>query len=460
MDNERIEEENNEQAFVPAKEDAGTDTSITEQVAPAAVISDCPPSDPVGYTERESIRGSGERSDEDRSEKPKHKSSKAFTIMTMALIACICFSAFQTVYIFGLTTGKFGNMTYTNGRKQENKPVAQQLSVRPSDLADPAFTLEEAASVYDPNKDTLSTVEIVDKVSPATVSVFIVDTTDGSSEAVSSGSGFIISEDGYVVTNQHVVEDATKNDNYELKVVVPDYEDPISAQVVGADVQTDVAVLKLDSEESFPYVTLGDSDLLQTGELVVVIGNPLGTLSGSVTAGVVSALGRTMNNKGYTLSLIQTDASINVGNSGGPMINSFGEVIGITNAKMSSAEGLGFAIPISDVKSIIQSLINYGYVANRPYLGVSVSYVADGSFYGAFEGVFVAEVDAGGPAEEAGIQVGDRIISMDGIEITATNDIIDIRNSHEIGDYITVVIERNNKEIELSLRVGDSYTGK
>ncbi len=438
----------NQQEIMPA---AIIEEKRIEQEPSEAAVSD-PAPEKTGYSERTVLKGKNKPAKEPR--------SKAFMIMAAALVACICFSAFQTIYIFGLTTGKKGNMTYMNGRDTSPRTNVSDASNLASELADPAFTLEQAASVYDPDKKTLSTIEIVNTVSPATVSVYVVSSLGGTEQAVASGSGFIISEEGYVVTNAHVVEAVREKKDYKLKVLVPDYETPIDAELIGADDQTDVAVLKLLADEDYPYVTLGDSNLLQTGELVVAIGNPLGTLSGTVTTGVVSALGRTMNNNGYSLTLIQTDASINTGNSGGPLINSFGEVIGITNAKMSSAEGLGFAIPISDVRDIIQSLINYGYVVGRSYFGVSVQAVTDGSFFGAVEGVYVAAIDADSPAEDAGLEVGDRIISMDGIEITSTNDIIDIRNSHEIGDKIPMVVERNDKEIELSIEVADSSINK
>ena len=189
---------------------------------------------------------------------------------------------------------------------------------------------------------------------------------------------------------------------------------------------------------------------------MVAIGNPLGKLSGTVTVGVVSALERTVNNNGYTMDLIQTDASINSGNSGGPLINSFGEVIGVTNAKISTAEGLGFAIPISDVDEIIQSIINYGYVANRPYLGVVVGQIASDEYYGAVAGVYVSEVEEGSPAQAAGLRPGDIILSMDGVEIIYSDDIIDVRDQHVPGDEITVVVSREGHEVELNLVIGDS----
>ncbi len=162
-----------------------------------------------------------------------------------------------------------------------------------------------------------------------------------------------------------------------------------------------------------------------------------------------------MNSKGYLMELIQTDASINEGNSGGPLINSFGEVVGVTNAKMGSAEGLGFAIPITPIKSVIESLINYGYVTDRPYLGITVTTISEGDYNGAVPGVYIAELDDGGPGEEAGLKVADLIISMDGVAISRSNDIIGVRDSHSVGDVITVVVSRDGEEMSFDLTIGD-----
>lgn len=382
--------------------------------------------------------------------------NKLVYIFAIITTACILFSAIQTVYVFKLTTGQIGNMTYTNGPRPEVIPEESQEEVI-SPMANPEFSLEHAASVTDPNKPTLTTIEIAELVNPSTVSIYIIDSRYEYQGSVSSGTGFIITEDGYIVTNQHVVDGLNANENYILKVQVPGFDDLIPATVIGSDIQTDIAVIKLMEDRVYPSVVLGSSDNLQVGELVVAIGNPLGRLEGTVTVGVVSALNREFNTNGYSISLIQTDASVNTGNSGGPLVNSFGEVIGVINAKISSAEGLGFAIPISDVDSIIESIIQYGYVANRPYLGVTVGYTPAGSFNGAIEGVYVAEVAPNGPADKAGLQEGDRIISMDGVEITSTGDIIVVRDSHVIGDEISVVVDRNGREIELSLIIGDSH---
>ena len=376
-------------------------------------------------------------------------------VLVIIAVSSVIFSMLQTIYILRLASGSVGNMTYTNGRNYVTDLDADEREVSP--VADPEFSLENAASVTDPNKPTLSTVEIVRLVSPATVSIYAVSTSDTAVTPVFSGTGFFVSEDGYIVTNQHVVADVDEDSELSLIVDVPGYEIPLDAVIVGTDIQTDIAVLKVqEQDEPFSYVTLGDSDQLQVGELVVAIGNPLGRLEGTVTVGVVSALGRQINNNGYTMELIQTDASINSGNSGGPLINSFGEVIGVTNAKMPTSEGLGFAIPISDVRDEIQSIINYGYVANRPYFGVTVGNVSSNAYYGAVAGVYIAAVDEGGPAELAGLQEGDLIISIDGVEIGETDDIISVRDRHVPGDEVPFVIERDGRQREVILVIGDS----
>ena len=400
-----------------------------------------------------------ERIDSQKKDKKEKKQLSTHTLILLcALLVSIIFSAMQTLYIFALTTGAKGNMTYernivpseTNG---DAEPVSPAQMDHP--FADPNFSLEEAASVYDPNKATLSTMEIAELVGPATVAVYIYGEDNGVEIALASGSGFIISEDGYIVTNAHVIDTVLSDESLYVKIMVPGYEEEIAADIVGSDERTDIAVLKLREDHVYNAVTLGDSDLLRAGELAVAIGNPLGTLEGTVTVGVISATGREMNNNGYMMELIQTDASINSGNSGGPLINSFGEVIGVTNAKMSSAEGLGFAIPITPIKSVIESLINYGYVVNRPYLGVTVTDISEGEYNGAVPGIYVADLDAGGPGADAGLEVGDRLITMDGVEITESNDIIGVRDSHAVGDTIEVVVDRNGEELSLELTIGD-----
>ena len=383
-------------------------------------------------------------------------------IMSVILLACVLFSGFQSLYIFRLNTGLEGIMSYTKlfKDKADDAPESAIESITESEnkaeLPAPWFSIEEASSV---NKQRMTTVDIVNKVSPATLPIAVIGVDDGKETKIGSGTGFIITEDGYIVTNQHVVVIADQSvSTYYVTVILPDEEEPVRAEIVGSDVQTDIAVLKVTTDRKLPCVTMGDSDTLQAGELAIVIGNAMGKFDDSVTVGVISAPSREITRNGYFVDIIQTDAAINPGNSGGPLINSFGEVIGITNAKIvtSTSESLGFAIPVNSVKSIIESIINYGKVVNRPYLGVSLQYVADDSYFGAKGGVFVAEIVKNGPAAKAGFELGDKVIKFDGVEIKETGDIIRVRDTHKVGDTIEVVVERDGKEVTLTMVIGDS----
>lgn len=314
------------------------------------------------------------------------------------------------------------------------------------------FSLADAATLPDSgDKEALSTTEIASKVGPATVSILSeisYGNINGSEQlAEASGSGFIITADGYIVTNYHVIEGAKT-----VRVVVPGESEPIDAAVVGTDMTTDIAVLKID-RTGLPFVALGDSDSLQVGELAVAIGNPFGELAGSVTVGVISALDREITISGSTYNLLQTDASINSGNSGGPLVNSYGEVIGVTNAKVSEGEGIGFAIPINDIKTIIEELINNGYVSGRPVLGIGVVTVDEltAEQYGWPVGAYIRQVDAGGSAEKAGMLVGDIITKIDGVDVTSTEQLVSIKNSHKVGDSLLFTIYRNGDTLEITL---------
>ena len=383
-------------------------------------------------------------------------------VMSLVLLACVLFSGFQSLYIFRLNTGLEGIMSYTRIFKsnsnddQESAIESIAESQNKEELPAPWFSIEEASSV---NKQRMTTVDIVKKVSPATVPIAVIGVNDGKENKIGSGTGFIINEDGYIVTNQHVVVITDQSvSSYYVTVILPDEEVPVRAEIVGSDAQTDIAVLKVTTDKKLPCVTMGDSDTLQAGELAIVIGNAMGKFDDSVTVGVISAPSREITRNGYFVDIIQTDAAINPGNSGGPLINSFGEVIGITNAKIvtSTSESLGFAIPVNSVKSIIESIINYGKVVNRPYLGVSLQYVADDSYFGAKGGVFVAEIVKDGPAAKAGFELGDKVILFDGVEIKETGDIIRVRDSHKVGDTIEVVVERDGEEVTLTMVIGDS----
>ena len=260
-----------------------------------------------------------------------------------------------------------------------------------------------------------------------------------------SGSGIIISNDGYIVTNQHVIEGAT-----EISIVLNTGEE-INATVVGKDTKTDLAVVKIETETELTPAVLGDSSVVEVGELAVAIGNPMGMeFSGSVTAGIISAVNRTMTIEDKTYNLLQTDAAINSGNSGGALINQYGEVIGINSVKLSQTgvEGMGFAIAISEAKPIIEDLMQTGYVTGRPLVGISIQSTP--------YGLFIASVQEGSGAAEAGLQMGDMIITVDGKEVESTTEINEIRDTKKPGDYLDFVISRNGDKKEVSVKLTEN----
>ena len=280
--------------------------------------------------------------------------------------------------------------------------------------------------------------------------------------SAATGSGFVISADGYVVTNYHVIDEAAKNRSVPITVSFQN-GDSYKATLVGGEADNDVAVLKIDAKDLTPVV-LGDSEQLIVGEDVFAIGNPLGELTYSLTDGIVSALDRVITtgsgNDATSMNMLQTNCAINSGNSGGPLFNRYGQVIGITTAKMSGAstssatiEGLGFAIPINDVKHIIEDLIRHGYVTGKPYLGVMVSSVTevDSKRYGVPVGAYVESVEDGSCAQKAGLKVGDIIVSMNDTVITTHSALVAEKATYRAGDTVTLKVFREGKELELSV---------
>ena len=271
-----------------------------------------------------------------------------------------------------------------------------------------------------------------------------------------SGSGFIISNDGYILTNYHVISGSKT-----VTVATYDHE-TYDAQVIGYDESNDIAVIKIDAENLKP-VTLGDSDTLRVGDSVYAIGNPLGELTFSLTGGIVSALSRNVKTEaGTTMSLIQTDCAINSGNSGGALFNTRGEVIGITNAKysasgMSEAEidNIGFAIPINSVKRIVTSIIENGYVL-KPYIGVSVSPLSDetANIIGIKAGAVVQDVTEDAPADKAGIKTHDVIVKVDDTDINDSNDLVQVISKSNPGDVLTFYIYRQGQQVQLDVEIG------
>lgn len=266
-------------------------------------------------------------------------------------------------------------------------------------------------------------------------------------QTASAGSGFVLTTDGYIVTNYHVIDGAQT-----VKVTMYN-GDTYDATVVGGDEDYDIAVIKIEATDLQP-VTIGNSDELNVGDHVAAIGNPLGELTFSMSGGMVSSVNRAINVDGTPFNMIQTDTSINPGNSGGPLFNTYGEVVGIVSAKYSSyaqesVEGLGFAIPINDVLAMIQDIMTNGYVTNKPYLGVTAmtmnQQLAAQFQYDITSGVFISAVEEGGAADKAGLQMGDVITKVDDTEIQSMEDLTAVKKQYSAGDTSTFTIYRQGQ---------------
>ena len=284
--------------------------------------------------------------------------------------------------------------------------------------------------------------------------------------SAATGSGFVVSANGYIITNHHVIEEAVKNSSVPITVTFQN-GDSYKARLVGSEPDNDVAVLKIQAEGLKP-VSVGDSDTLMVGEPVYAIGNPLGELTYTLTDGLVSALDRVITtgsgNNANSMNMLQTNCAINPGNSGGPLFNGRGQVVGITTAKMSgtgnseaTVEGLGFAIPINDVKQIITDLVEHGYVTGKPYMGVTVSSVtaADAQRYNLKVGAYVEPVAEGSCAEKAGLKVGDIITAIDDTVITTHSALVATKATYRAGDTVTLKIVRDHQPMELKLTLDE-----
>ena len=272
----------------------------------------------------------------------------------------------------------------------------------------------------------------------------------------SAGSGFVLTKDGYIVTNYHVVKDGET-----VKVTMYN-GDEYEAKYVGGDEDYDIAVIKVEAQD-LQAVTLGDSSSLNVGDHVLAIGNPLGELTFSMSGGMVSCVNRAINVDGTPFNMIQTDASINPGNSGGPLFNQYGEVVGIVSAKYSSTgnesvEGLGFAIPINDVLAMIQDIMTNGYVTNKPYLGVTAGTMTEQMAaqyrYDVTSGVFIYSVEEDGAAAKAGLKMGDVIVKVDDTDITSMEDLTVAKKQYSAGDTCTLTIYREGQETTVELTWG------
>ncbi|MEG3073434.1 MAG: trypsin-like peptidase domain-containing protein [Ruthenibacterium sp.] len=269
-----------------------------------------------------------------------------------------------------------------------------------------------------------------------------------------AGSGVIISEDGYIVTNSHVVSGAEK-----IKVTLHDKTE-YDAAVIGSDAKTDIALLKVEAKGLTP-ATIGNSENLSVGEFTLAVGNPLGRLGGTVTDGIISALNRDITIDSQTMNLMQTNAAVSPGNSGGGLFNARGELIGIVNAKSGGdgTEGLGFAIPINTAMNVVNELKTNGYVTGRPVMGITVIAIDDlqtAMQYGVSNtGVYVQSVSENSPAEKAGIEVGDLFISVDGAAISTKADVTGMLSNHKVGDVVEVQMMRERQVLTLRVTLSE-----
>lgn len=366
----------------------------------------------------------------------KHSAAKKIAKGAAALVLVACISVGS---VWGYNTLFPAQSDATVSSNAQNAPSANQTIYLPSYSA-----------------DALTAPEIFQKVVPSVVSITTTVQSYGQ-VGTGTGTGIVMTEDGYIITNNHVVEDAQQ-----VQVTLNDGRS-FDAEVVGTDANTDIAVVKIDAS-GLTAAEFGDSSSLVTGEPAYAIGNPLGIqFAETMTGGMISAPSREVTIDKYVMNLIQVDAAINPGNSGGPLINSQGQVVGVVNAKImqsnsNDVEGIGFAIPIETARSVAQDLIDYGYVANRPVLGVQVQSLTEqeAMFYRLEPGIIVKEVTPGGAAEKAGVQVNDKIVAFNGVEVSTFSELNYEKDKFQPGDTVTLTVERDGNRVDLSITLDSS----
>ena len=403
--------------------------------------------------------------------KPDRRPHKGVTLTQM--IACLLVMAVLSSGLTALLL-KGGNTTSqaeSTTTTQDNTIVVDESKSNTEDStqSQQADTARPSENLQVSSATTLTpaiTSSVIQNSMSSVVGIYLSATTinyTGASEEedLGSGSGVIITSDGYIVTNNHVVEGGQN-----IRVCLQDGSE-YEATLIGTDSYSDLAVIKIDAT-GLPAATLGTSSNMTVGDPVFAIGNPLGVLSSSVSQGIISGLDRTINVDGHNMTLMQTDAAVNPGNSGGGLFNANGELIGIVNAKSYGldVEGIGFAIPMDTAKSIIMDLIDLGYVTGRPYLGISMQDVAlrFGSGYSSnpffsfggnyVTGVQVVAVEEGSPAQNAGLQVNDVIVGLNDQEITGTSQLSALLYEYKVGDTVTISVLRGNETQQLSVTLG------
>ncbi len=390
-----------------------------------------------------------------RTAEPKKKSGSR-RVVALALVCAL---------IGGLGGGAAVGMALRGGASAAPAAVEESKDQEPSAVETEAETKKEAEASEE-HDNIRSTVIEVTTNSPATtmvpqdvyekyVNAVVAIANEGTatnvfgqiSPTASSGSGFIISEDGYIVTNNHVVAGA------ETLTVTMTSGEEFEAEIIGADAENDVALIKIDAS-GLPTVAIGESSSIEVGQQVCAIGNPLGELTNTLTVGYVSALDREINENGTPINMFQTDCAINAGNSGGPIFDMHGNVIGITTAKYSangtyqaSIEGIGFCVPIDDAMDIISDLLQYGYVKGRAYLGISCQAISSTvtQYYHLPVGVYVYSIEEGSAAEKAGLKEGDIITAIDGTELESITELKSRLKEFTAGDTAILSVYRSDE---------------
>ena len=360
----------------------------------------------------------------------------------------ICAIAVAAALTFSGCSGLKGLSDDSNNDGNENNKEKSAVTTQVANVTEAAPNKPENSAKISDARNTPA-VRVARTVGPAVVGItnkaIARDFFDRTFETSGVGSGVVFRNDGYIITNNHVIAGAK-----EIIVSLSD-GNTVNGTLIGTDEMTDIAVVKVEAKD-LPVAELGDSDEVVVGEPAIAIGNPMGLeFQGSVTVGVISALNRTLDLNDRRVKLLQTDAAISPGNSGGALVNADGEVIGINSAKLATTgvEGMGFAIPINTVKTIVNELMDKGYVA-RPYLGVTIFDKPTAARYGyqlsIEKGVYVFQVGLDSPAGRAGFQRGDIILAIDGKEV---NSVTDVRNevaAHKVGDKVKVLCDRDGRE--------------
>lgn len=374
---------------------------------------------------------------------PKDKTKQVLKVLAGAFALVVGISV--------ISLAVYGGYTVLNGQPVTSKESTQQQQDLPQMTITDIDNYEQINEPEVREGEPLTAVQAIKKVNPSVVGVVATLTNNYGMMGKSTGSGIIMTEDGYIITNAHVVSGASA-----VSVVFSDNSEE-EAKVVGQDEKSDLAVLKIE-KTGLTAAEFGNSDNLEVGETVIAIGNPLGLeLFGTAVDGMISAKDREVTIEDRTMTLLQTSAPINEGNSGGPLINLYGQVVGINSAKISGTgvEGISFAIPINSAKPVIDSLIQNGYVKDRPLLGISGSDVDErmAQYYDLPQGVLVCSVTEGSGAEAAGLQEGDIITMADDQVVTCMDELNKVKDTHKAGEEMKLRIVRQGEAFNVTVKL-------